>query len=128
MVTGTNGKSTTCKLLAHFSKKNKIKCSLGGNIGTPILSLKNSKKNFIIIEVSSFQLSHSRFIRPDYAFFLNLTNDHLDWHGSRKNYLNAKLKKIFQYQKRDDYAFVNSKFKKFFYRKKNFQANSSYLN
>ncbi len=117
VVTGTNGKSTTCKLLAHIFKKNKVKYLLGGNIGTPILSLKNSKKNFIIIEASSFQLSHSRFISPDYAFFLNLTNDHLDWHGNRKNYLNAKLK-IFQHQKRNDYAFVNSKFKKFFIEKK----------
>ena len=40
VVTGTNGKSTTCKLLAHLLKKNKFKCSLGGNIGTPILNLK----------------------------------------------------------------------------------------
>ncbi len=117
VVTGTNGKSTTCKLLAHIFKKNKVKYLLGGNIGTPILNLKNSKKNYIIIEVSSFQLSHSRFIRPDYAFFLNLANDHLDWHGNRRNYLNAKFK-IFKFQKRNDYAFVNSKFKKIFLEKK----------
>jgi len=44
VVTGTNGKSTTCKLLAHLLKKNKINCSLGGNIGIPILDLKNFKK------------------------------------------------------------------------------------
>ena len=82
VVTGTNGKSTTCKLLAHLLKKNNYKLSLGGNIGTPILDLKNQKKSFVIIEASSFQLSHSKFICPDY-FFLNLTNDHLDWHGSK---------------------------------------------
>ena len=46
VVTGTNGKSTTCKLLAHLLKKNKINCSLGGNIGIPILDLKNFKKKY----------------------------------------------------------------------------------
>ena len=45
VVTGTNGKSTTCKLIAHLLKKNKLKFSLGGNIGTPILDIKNIKKN-----------------------------------------------------------------------------------
>ena len=71
VVTGTNGKSTTCKLIYHLLKKNKFKCSLGGNIGTPILKLENKKNNFIIIEASSFQLSHSKFINPNYAFSLN---------------------------------------------------------
>ena len=99
VVTGTNGKSTTCKLLAHLLQKNKYKCVLGGNIGTPILSLKNSKNSFVIIEASSFQLSYSKFIRPDYALFLNFSNDHLDWHGSKNNYLNSKLK-IFHLQKK----------------------------
>ena len=117
VVTGTNGKSTTCKLLEHLLKKNKFKCSLGGNIGKPILNLKISKNSFVIIEASSFQLSHSKFICPDYAFFLNLTNDHLDWHGSQKNYLNSKLK-IFYLQKKNHYAFTNNKVKKFFFKKK----------
>jgi UDP-N-acetylmuramoylalanine-D-glutamate ligase len=72
VVTGTNGKSTTCKLLAHLLKKNKFKFSLGGNIGVPILDVQYSKNNFIIIEASSFQLSHSQFICPDFALFLIL--------------------------------------------------------
>ena len=103
VVTGTNGKSTTCKLLAHLLQKNKFKCSLGGNIGTPILELKNTQNSFVIIEASSFQLSHSKFICPDYALFLNLTNDHLDWHGSMNNYLNSKLK-IFHLQKKKTFC------------------------
>ncbi len=118
VVTGTNGKSTTCKLLQHILKKNKLGCLLGGNIGTPILDLKNCKNKYVIIEASSFQLSHSKFICPDYGLFLNLTNDHLDWHGSRKNYLNSKLK-IFQLQKKNHYAIINKKLKKYFF-KKNF--------
>ena len=118
VVTGTNGKSTTCKLLAHLLKKNKTDYSLGGNIGTPILNLKNKKNNHVIIEASSFQLFHSKFIKPDYALFLNLTNDHLDWHGTMKNYLNSKLK-IFHLQTKKNYSFVNRKLKKSF-KKKNF--------
>ena len=69
VVTGTNGKSTTCKLLAHLLKMTKLKFLLGGNIGIPLLDLKKPKDSFVIIEASSFQLSHSKFIRPDYAFF-----------------------------------------------------------
>ena len=53
VITGTNGKSTTCKLIAHLLKINKIKYSLGGNIGTPILDIKNSNNKLIIIEASS---------------------------------------------------------------------------
>ena len=117
VVTGTNGKSTTCKLLAHLLKKNKFKFSIGGNIGVPILDLKILKNSYVVIEVSSFQLSHSKFICPDYAFFLNFTNDHLDWHGSRSDYLKSKLK-IFQFQSKKQYAIVNKKLKKTFIRKK----------
>ena len=118
VVTGTNGKSTTCKLLAHLLRKSKFNVSLGGNIGTPILDLKLLKKDFVVIEASSFQLSHSQYVSPDFAFFLNLSNDHLDWHGNRINYLNAKLK-IFKLQSRNNFALVNKKFQKILI-KKNF--------
>tara|TARA_B100000035_G_scaffold315432_1_gene336163 strand:+ start:4292 stop:5569 length:1278 start_codon:yes stop_codon:yes gene_type:complete len=117
VVTGTNGKSTTCKLLAHLLKNNKKSLSLGGNIGAPILSLKNKRKSFVIIEASSFQLAHSKFIKPDFAFFLNFTNDHLDWHGNMRNYLNSKLK-IFQNQSKNDYSIINNKFVKIFKKNK----------
>ena len=142
-MTGSNGKSTTCKLLSHLLIKNKIRCLLGGNIGNPILNLKSIKKSFIIIEASSFQLSHSKFIRPDFAFFLNFANDHLDWHGSMGNYLNAKLK-IFHLQDKKQYALNNKLLKKKFikrkfssrsiypeiknYRKVKFKINNTYLN
>jgi len=118
VVTGTNGKSTTCKLIAHLLKKNKLKFSLGGNIGTPILDIKKSNNSYVIIEASSYQLSHSKFINPDFGLFLNLTNDHLEWHGSMKNYLNSKLK-IFNHQTDNQFAIINKNFKKIFI-KKNF--------
>ena len=116
VVTGTNGKSTTCKLITHLLKKNKFKVLLGGNIGTPILDLKIKKNTYIVIEASSFQLSHSKFICPDYAFLLNITNDHLDWHGSMKNYMNSKFK-IFNLQKNKQFAIINKNFKKIFKKK-----------
>ena len=64
MVTGTNGKSTSCKLLAHILKKNKVKHHVGGNIGTPILDLKNFKNSHVIIELlhSSFHI-HNLFVQ-----------------------------------------------------------------
>ena len=118
MVTGTNGKSTTCEIINHLLKKNKFNVLLGGNIGNPILDLKVKKNSYVVIEASSFQLSHSKFICPDYAFLLNITNDHLDWHGSMKNYTNSKLK-IFTHQKKNQFAIVNNNLKTIF-KKKNF--------
>jgi len=118
VVTGTNGKSTTCKIIAHLLKKNGFKIVIGGNIGTPVLDLKVNKNAFLIIEVSSFQLAYSKNICPDYAMLLNITNDHLDWHGNMKNYKDSKFK-IFELQNRNQYSFVNKKLKKE-YKKRNF--------
>ena len=110
VVTGTNGKSTTCKLISHLLEKNKFKVLVGGNIGTPILDLKITKDTYVVIEASSFQLSHSKFICPDYALLLNITNDHLDWHGNMMNYTNSKFK-IFMSQKKNQFALIKNKLK-----------------
>ena len=108
VVTGTNGKSTTCKILEHILKKNNINVKLGGNIGRPILNLNLQNQPIVIIEASSFQLAYSQFIKPDYALILNITKDHLDWHGSYKNYIDSKFK-IFTRQKKNNFAFINNK-------------------
>ena len=84
VITGTNGKSTTCSLIHHILKENKIKNKLAGNIGKPVLDLKFIKKEVYIIEASSFQLEYSKFIKPYCAAILNISPDHLDWHGSLK--------------------------------------------
>ncbi len=117
VVTGTNGKSTTCKILAHLLKKNKFKFALGGNIGKPVLSLKLKKGDWLIIEASSFQLSHSKFISPDYALLLNIANDHLDWHGNMNNYTNSKFK-IFKNQSKKQFSFLNKKLITTYHKKK----------
>ena len=117
VVTGTNGKSTTCKILEHVLKRNNYNVLLGGNIGTPVLDLNIKKNNFLIVEASSFQLSHSKFISPDYALLLNISNDHLDWHGGMKKYIDSKFK-VFKFQKKRQYSFLNNKLKLYFKSKK----------
>ena len=108
VITGTNGKSTTCKILEHVLRKNNIDVRLGGNIGKPVLDLDLKNDPLVIIEASSFQLAYSKYIKPDYALILNITKDHLDWHGSYKNYVDSKFK-IFSKQKRNNFAFINNK-------------------
>ncbi len=118
MVTGSNGKSTTCKILLHMLKKNNFNAHLGGNIGTPLLNLNLKKNSLLVIEASSFQLAYSKFVRPNYAILLNISNDHLDWHKTMENYLDSKMK-IFRLQNKDDYALLDKNFQKK-YKKKRF--------
>ena len=72
---------------------------MGGNIGTPVLNLSIKKNSTIVIEASSFHLSYSKFIVPDYALLLNISNDHLDWHGSLRDYIKSKFN-LFKLQKK----------------------------
>ena len=108
VITGTNGKSTTCKLMQHILRANKVDAQLGGNIGKPILDLKIKKKSIVIIEASSFQLTYTKFIKPTFALILNIVKDHLDWHNTMANYKDSKFK-IFSKQDKNDYALLNNK-------------------
>ena len=108
VITGTNGKSTACKLTQHIFRTNKLDAQLGGNIGKPVLDLKIKRKSIIIIEASSFQLSYTKFIKPTIAAILNIRTDHLDWHNTIKNYENSKFK-IFSRQDKNDIALLNNK-------------------
>jgi len=119
VITGTNGKSTTCKLMHHIFKTNRLDAHLGGNIGKPILDLKVRKKSIVIIEASSFQLAYTKFIKPNVAVILNITNDHLDWHNTITNYKNSKLK-IFSKQDVNDIALLNNKKLIKIFQKKNY--------
>ena len=108
-ITGTNGKSTTSKLLYEVLKKNKKDVRLTGNIGYPILMEKKIKNNTIfVIEASSYQLEYSKYFRSKYSIILNLNPDHLERHGSFKNYAKAKFK-IIKSQSNKDFAFVENK-------------------
>ena len=132
VVTGTNGKSTTCKVIEHLLKKNNFDVKLVGNIGQPILSIKIKKNTIIVIEASSFQLAYSKFIKPDYAMILNISKDHLDWHKNMKNYINAKFK-IFSNQDNKNFALLNNqilikRFKTQKYKSKLKKVNKNYIN
>jgi len=90
-ITGTNGKSTTTALIAHLFSTFGYKVEVGGNIGTPILSLSPPSPAIVhVIECSSFQIDLAPTIDPWIAVLLNVTPDHLDRHGTMENYAAVK--------------------------------------
>jgi UDP-N-acetylmuramoylalanine--D-glutamate ligase len=90
-VTGTNGKSTTTALVAHICAKAGFDVQLGGNIGTAILSLEPPRAGRVhVIECSSFQIDLAPGIDPSVGILINLTEDHLDRHGTMANYAAIK--------------------------------------
>jgi UDP-N-acetylmuramoylalanine--D-glutamate ligase len=92
-ITGTNGKSTTCQLMYKVLLSQKFDVRLVGNIGNPILEVKDVKKKTIfIIEASSYQLEYSKIFKSKYAVILNLSPDHIERHGTLKKYVKAKFK------------------------------------
>jgi len=92
-VTGTNGKSTTTSLLGHILSFNGFKVQVGGNIGKAASSLTDpGKDGFIVLELSSFQLETCNNLILDGAIILNITPDHIEWHGNLNNYYNSKIK------------------------------------
>ena len=107
-ITGTNGKSTTCKLIEKIFKTAGYNAITAGNIGNPILNLKiNKKKILIILEVSSYQLQYSKIFKSKHAAILNIFPDHLERHKSMLNYTKIKSK-IFYGQDINDYSYLNS--------------------
>jgi UDP-N-acetylmuramoylalanine--D-glutamate ligase len=107
-VTGTNGKSTTCKIIEKILKTAKYEVKTVGNIGNPILSLiKKKRKKVIILEASSYQLQYSKLFRSKHAALLNISQDHLERHKNIKNYIKVKSK-IFFAQSGSDYSYINS--------------------
>ena len=107
-ITGTNGKSTTAKLLFKILKDQKKDVILAGNIGIPILSKKNIRPSTVfVIEVSSYQLEYSKYFKTDYAFILNISPDHLERHKSIQKYTQAKFNLILN-KKKNYYAFIEN--------------------
>ena len=93
-VTGTNGKTSFVNIIKEFLEKNGHKAISSGNIGTSPLNSINKNFEYLILELSSYQLYHSRNLSLDFGVVLNIASDHLDWHGNFKNYLEAKSKII----------------------------------
>jgi UDP-N-acetylmuramoylalanine--D-glutamate ligase len=105
-ITGTNGKSTTAKILHDILSDQNYDCRLIGNIGNPALSEKKITKNTVfVIEASSYQLDYSQLFTSKYSVILNISSDHIERHRNLKNYINAKFK-LLNSQSRDSMAFV----------------------
>jgi UDP-N-acetylmuramoylalanine--D-glutamate ligase len=105
-VTGTNGKSTTATLLGECLREHGRRVFVGGNLGTPLLEAVNGAYEVVVVEVSSFQLEWVEQFRPCIGIWLNLTEDHLDRHGTLQAYGAAK-RALFIRQEPTDWAIVN---------------------
>ncbi len=108
-ITGSNGKTTTTTLTGEILSAGGVKTLIGGNIGTPAISLveRSTLETVSVLEVSSFQLETIRSFRPKVAVVLNITPDHLDRHRTLAAYVNAKAR-IFENQRSDDFAVLNA--------------------
>ncbi|TAN24421.1 MAG: UDP-N-acetylmuramoyl-L-alanine--D-glutamate ligase [Acidobacteria bacterium] len=107
-ITGANGKTTTTALTGHILTACGRKVQVGGNIGTPLISLVESStaETVNVVEASSFQLETTETFHPHVAAVLNLSPDHLDRHGSMEAYAAAK-QRIFRNQTKEDFAVLN---------------------
>ena len=90
-ITGTNGKTTTTALCAHLLRSGGWRAQAVGNIGdTCIEAVSKGETDYFVAEVSSYQLASTKDLAPDVAVLLNITPDHLKWHGSFEEYCAAK--------------------------------------
>jgi UDP-N-acetylmuramoylalanine--D-glutamate ligase len=105
-ITGTNGKSTTCALTSHVLEQCGLTAPACGNFGIPILGQLESNPDYLVAEVSSYQLHYCPTFAPMIGVWLNLTPDHLEWHGGLEQYIEAKAK-MFLNQRADQYAVLN---------------------
>ncbi|MBS2035849.1 UDP-N-acetylmuramoyl-L-alanine--D-glutamate ligase [bacterium] len=106
-ITGTNGKSTSCSLLHEALGQGS---RLAGNIGVPLVSEVTGDLtgvDYVVAEISSFQLETVHGFRPHLAMLTNVTADHLDRHRSMEEYVQAKAR-LFAYQTPDDWAIFNA--------------------
>ena len=90
-ITGTNGKSTTTALIAHLTRVAGYDTQMGGNIGTAILSLEPPRKGRVhVIEMSSYQIDLTASLDPTVGILLNISEDHIDRHGTLAHYAEVK--------------------------------------
>ena len=108
-VSGTNGKTTTTTLLGELLTASSIKTLVGGNIGTPVVSLlaQQEDADLLVLEVSSFQLDTAPSFHPQAAALLNLTPDHLDRYADYDAYLASKAS-LFRRQEAGDLQVLNA--------------------
>ena len=108
-VTGTNGKTSFVTLLSKLLNKHGFKTNVAGNIGISPLNLieESDYLDFLILELSSFQLKHINELNLDTSIVLNLYEDHIDWHESFEDYVSSKLK-IFDFTSNNKHKYLGS--------------------
>tara|TARA_B100001248_G_C27399676_1_gene469105 strand:- start:16009 stop:17394 length:1386 start_codon:yes stop_codon:yes gene_type:complete len=111
-VTGTNGKSTVCKLVEQMLTKSGVHVWLGGNYGPPLIEYvrkvrSGERAQFVVAEVSSFQLEHCETFTPRIILFMNLSENHLDRHRTMENYIACK-RKIFRNVNHETTSILNA--------------------
>ncbi len=108
-ITGTNGKTTTTKLIGEILKGSGKSVFVGGNIGNPLIGYVDGgeRADYLVIEVSSFQLQWVERFHPSVAILLNASDDHLDYHASFAEYVSMK-ERIFANQVPGDLAILNA--------------------
>jgi UDP-N-acetylmuramoylalanine--D-glutamate ligase len=107
-VSGTNGKTTTTRLLGRMLEKSGFEVFVGGNIGNPLIDYAagGKKADIVVAEVSSFQLDTIDMFRPRISVLLNISEDHLDRYSDFESYVRSKGR-IFENQTEDDTAVIN---------------------
>ena len=106
-VTGTNGKTTTCHMIAHILRREGEDVALAGNIGNSFAAeLAANDHEWWVLELSSFQLDDIENFHPHIAVLLNITPDHLDRYSSLMDYAQSKMK-IVQNQTKEDHFIFN---------------------
>ncbi|MBF2054393.1 MAG: UDP-N-acetylmuramoyl-L-alanine--D-glutamate ligase [Candidatus Sericytochromatia bacterium] len=106
-ITGSNGKSTTVSLLQALLNQAGYRSAACGNLGTPLISYAEKKLDYLVLEVSSFQLESTYSLKPQIGILLNLYENHLDRHGDMPSYFAAKAR-LFQAQGPEDHAILNA--------------------
>ena len=104
-LTGTNGKTTTIKMVESIFKSAKINGAACGNVGQTVIEsvMQEPALDYLALELSSFQIHWSELPKYESVALLNIAEDHIDWHGNFDNYAQAKLKLLKQAKK----SFVN---------------------
>jgi len=105
-VTGTNGKTTTTTLIGEMLKAGGKKVAVAGNIGLPLVEVDDLGLDYIVAEISSYQLETIKSFRPWMSLILNIQPDHLERHHSMEEYIDRKAR-IFMNQTGDDYLIYN---------------------
>ena len=106
-ITGTNGKTSTTSMVTHILNESGVKAISVGNIGEGILwQMATNKDAVFVCELSSFQLHDVKNYKPKIATITNISEDHIDWHGTFDDYIESKIN-ISKNEDKDDYIIIN---------------------